>query len=207
MRRTLYPLVVALTTCTGCVEATEPIGDIDMAESDKGLVGTWTVADARGLAEQFKVERLTIDAPEVKGNPKGLMRGNDNTWFYLTTIGKHTYASLLGVERKDLIQVYGVVRDNRDPDPFDLNKEGGFEKWHKRKDKQLTIAKVSRDGDQLTLDWGNVSMVANDVGIGKDTWTRPGRPRSSTERNYLETQARENRRKEVDREVEVCGCG
>ena len=35
MRRALYS-VVALVACTGCVPVTEPVGDIEKAEPDKG---------------------------------------------------------------------------------------------------------------------------------------------------------------------------
>ncbi len=89
MRYAFLTAFVALSA--GCVPVTEPVGDIDKAEPDKALVGEWN--DNR-TDQVFCV----IDVPEVKGNPKGLMRMKwvgHSTWFYPTTIAKHTYANVI----------------------------------------------------------------------------------------------------------------
>lgn len=102
MRRYFLPFAVALAAY-GCVPVTEPLAPIDKAEPDKDLVGKWAVKKSKGqLVQLFEFDALEVSAPAVKGNPKVLMRwsttGKAETltaWFYLTTVGKDTYASIL----------------------------------------------------------------------------------------------------------------
>ena len=88
-----FGLVAALLSA-GCVPVTEPVGDVEKAEPDKGLLGTWVEPKPKGRAAPLTMfEELTIDAPAVKGNPKGLMRtatNNDSPdiWFFTATAGK-----------------------------------------------------------------------------------------------------------------------
>src|SRR5205814_1625579 len=93
VRRLLPVAALVAITSAGCVPVTEPVGDVEKAEPDKNLVGTWN-----GSGE------IAIDVPEVKGNPKGLMRAvsdgkvNDPEnvlWFFTTKIGKHMYANVV----------------------------------------------------------------------------------------------------------------
>src|SRR5262245_28397449 len=99
MVRRLFPLF-AVGLVAGCVPVTEPVSDIDKAEPDKTIVGKWTATKANGFAASFKTKAVTIDVPDVKGNPKGLMRFIESSskpnvpelvsWFYTSTVGKHT---------------------------------------------------------------------------------------------------------------------
>src|SRR2546423_1469624 len=102
LRRLLPPVALAALVCVGCVPVTEPVGDVEKAEPDKALVGKWTVTGGDGPAKTLDVKALTVDAPDVKGNPKGLMRaimnpdgGDNENWFFTTTVGKHTYANVI----------------------------------------------------------------------------------------------------------------
>jgi hypothetical protein len=99
LRPTLVLAAFALLT-PGCIPVTEPVGDIDKAEPNDALLGNW---------QEAKGESWVVDRPEVKGNPKGLMRlravekgkkpenagDKDTLWFFTTTLGKHTYANVL----------------------------------------------------------------------------------------------------------------
>ncbi|MBM3981894.1 MAG: hypothetical protein FJ304_16805 [Planctomycetes bacterium] len=142
-------LVAAALLCGGCVPVTEPLAPVDKAEQDKDLIGTWAVKKSKGqLVQAFEFEALEVSAPAVKGNPKGLMRwsttGKSDTmtaWFYFTTIGKDTYATILLAEG--------------DREVSSLDKEGGYAKWLKEKEKKYFVFKVARAGDKLTIDCGN----------------------------------------------------
>jgi hypothetical protein len=151
MLRRLFPLFAAL--CAGCVPVTQPVGDIDKVGPDKALVGKWSAAKARGTPVVFNIKSLTVDAPEVKGNPKGLMRaimnpGNNESelWFFTTTVGKHTYANVLlgAADRTDVPRFAG---------------EGNFARW-KKGIKRYFVFRYVRDGDTLTIDCGNNETFA-----------------------------------------------
>src|SRR5262245_23403614 len=154
MSRRLLVLVAFAILSPGCVPVTEPVGDIDKAEPDKNLVGKWTVTKARGI-DHWRIKSLTVSAPEVKGNPKGLMRvtmswsEQDLTmWFFTGTVGKHTYVSLIvGPPERDNLPVF--------------DEEGAFAKWNKEPTKDYWIIRAARDGDRLTLDCGNSITVHN----------------------------------------------
>jgi hypothetical protein len=143
------PLFAAALLCGGCVPVTEPVGDLTKAEPDKALVGTWAVKKSTGFVEGFLVESITVTAPEVKGNPKGLMRGTLNRgdevipmWFYLAPVGTHTYATVIvGPSTNGEMPAFGT--------------DGAFAKWERGAKKQYFVFRVARDGDKLTLDTGN----------------------------------------------------
>src|SRR5262245_20527989 len=101
-----FPVLLAILF-TGCVPVANPVGDIDKAEPNKDLIGTWW--------EQERESRLWIvDRPEVNGNPKGLMRvrviepgktiedlkPRDAVWFFTATVGQHTYVNMLALSSK-----------------------------------------------------------------------------------------------------------
>ena len=143
----VFGLFAFAVLASGCVPVTEPVGDIDKAEPDKNLVGSWTDSDENK-------ETLVIDVPAVKGNPKGLMRAvmNGNKaddpsnvcWFFTTTIGKHTYANII-LHEKEVFPQFGA--------------EGDFAKWQKDAAKRYFIFRYSRDGDKLKVDGGAESVV------------------------------------------------
>jgi hypothetical protein len=154
-RRYLLPVLAASAlVAVGCVPVTEPLGDIEKAKPDKELVGKWTVTKGKGFAELFKTEAVVIDIPEVKGNPKGLMRGvmkqekDNDLWFFVTTVGKHTYANVI-VESKD-----------NGADFLQFQKEGAYEKWKTDAAKHYFVFKYARDGDALTIDCGREGEFA-----------------------------------------------
>lgn len=139
MSRRILFLLFACSLSTGCVAVTEPLGDADKAEPDKRLVGRWQRDDMAN-------DVYEIDTPAVKGNPKGLMRaahtGSDAFWFYLTTVGKHTYATIF-------------LHPSDDGKFADFGTEGEFEKWQKGSSRRYFIFRYTLDGDQLTVDGGN----------------------------------------------------
>jgi hypothetical protein len=133
---------LALALLPGCVPVTAPLSDPDKAEPDKRLVCTWR-KDAMTV--------WTIDAPSVKGNPKGLMHAvlndkpddlNNAFWFFTTTIGTHTYATIC------------IERDGKQF--ADFRKEGAFANWNKA-GSPCFIFCYKLDGDKLTVDGGEDS--------------------------------------------------
>src|SRR5262249_33258873 len=149
----LVPLVLFAVLLPGCVPVTESLSDPDKAEPDKRLLGKWQ----RRVGDEIR--GLEIDSPAVKGNPKGLMRAVYNGqeddpknafWFFTTTIGKHTYAT-----------IYLDPRDNMAPLPefADFRKEGAFEKWNKGKDRCYFIFRYVLDRDKLTVDGGEMEAM------------------------------------------------
>jgi hypothetical protein len=143
---------VAALLASGCVPVTESVGDTEKAEPDKALVGKWAVTSGRGLASQLEIRSLAIDALDVKGNPKGLLRAvmkqKDETemWFFPATIGKRTYANVV------------ITKDGNNWQKFD--KEGDFAEWKKEPNKRFFVFQYARDGEALTLDCGNNETFA-----------------------------------------------
>jgi hypothetical protein len=159
MSRSLLACCAAALLAAGCVPVTEPIGDITKAEQDKELVGKWTVTKRDGVVVTDEQDAYTFDVPEVKGNPKGLMRvrrqDKDALWFFVSPVGKHTYAN--------------IILGERDLPAFD--KEDEYAKWQKAEKKQFFVFRYVRDGDTLTIDGGNAKTFEarmKDEGIEPD---------------------------------------
>jgi hypothetical protein len=143
-RRVVLFLGVALLSA-GCVPVSDGVGDIDKAEPDKNLLGSW-------LDREREPRRWVVDHPEVKGNPKGLMRvrvvekgkkledlpGKLHMWFYTATIGKETYVNML---------VGGTDQD--------LSKEGGYAKWAADDKRGFFVSLLTPDGDKLSINPGD----------------------------------------------------
>jgi hypothetical protein len=167
MSRLMLSVLFAFAVLSpGCVPVTEPVGDAEKAEPDKNLVGKWTVTKSRGTAEVLEVKSLTVSAPEVKGNPKGLMKvvmahkdREAPMWFFTSTVGKNTYVNL-------------AVGPTDGPDMPAFDKGGAFAEWKKGEKKtQYFVSRAARDGDKLTLDCGNNDAFAGlmkDAGIKDD---------------------------------------
>src|SRR5262249_31009978 len=128
----------------------EPLGDIDKAEPDKTMVGTWAADDQPAKAV------LTVEmAPEVKGNPKGLMRmifleANKDlpVWFFLTTVGKEHYGNLLldaNTNNKEGIAM--------------LDKEGEYAKWSKGTGRRYYVFHYTPGKDGFVLNFGDEKAV------------------------------------------------
>ncbi len=150
MVRCLLPIgaLVALFA-VGCVPVTEPVGDIAKAEPDKNLVGTWVPAkDKTPEMNKIKIEV----APEVKGNPKGLMlmtflgypfpKEGTQLFFFLTKIGKEQYGNLL-IDANDRLRI------------AHLEKEGEYEKWSKGTGRRYIVFRCAATKDGLTLNFGD----------------------------------------------------
>ena len=149
--RIAVPLVLVLVVAPGCVPVAEPVGDIDRAEPDERLVGTW-----KGTSGDTWV----VDRSPVKGHPKGLMRArvydagrapegkpNHLMWFFTATAGKYTYVNLL-IDPKGNLFDAGIAE------------EGAYEKWAAKKDRGYLVGLLALDGDSLKLDGGNAKKFA-----------------------------------------------
>jgi hypothetical protein len=142
MSRPLLALFAFAVLSPGCVPVTEPLGDIDKAEPDKKLLGKW----------QGDGEKLEIDVPAVKGNPKGLMRvvsvmpGGERAscWFHCTTVGKHAYATIYLDWGRPVGNLFADFPD-----------EGDFGKYAKGDARRYCVIKYALDGDKLVLDPGS----------------------------------------------------
>ena len=140
------PLCVPAILLSGCrVRVTEPLSDPNKAEPDKRLIGKWTGDDDPDVE---------INAPAVKGNPKGLMRAinkgrvddpGNAFWFFTSSVGKHTYAT---------------IYVNSDDEFADFRKEGAFEKWNKG-NRRYCIFQFVLDGDNVTVDCGSSEAMKN----------------------------------------------
>ncbi len=166
VRRLLPICALGALFSVGCVEVTDPVGDIDKAEPNKELLGAWDCSNGH---------RWVIDRHDVKGNPKGLMRIRifdqggtiekpDHTmWFFSTVVGKRTYTNLL----------------MNDGGFADLSTEGAYAKWTKLGG-QYWVGFITIKGDELTLDGGdtkafNALMEKEKIGtVGNYYKTGPG---------------------------------
>jgi hypothetical protein len=142
-RRTVW-LLGLVVFLPGCIPSLDPLSDPAKAEPDKRLLGDW--------AKPGEKVQLRIDAPEVKGNPKGLLRATNPTkpdsaheimWFFTTTINQDTYANIL------------LDRGKKEGAFTDFAKEGAYETWQKSKGKCYLVAHYAVNGDELTFNNGN----------------------------------------------------
>jgi hypothetical protein len=165
----LFGIVAALLSA-GCVPVTEPVGDIDKAEPNKELLGEW----------KHENDLWIIDRPDVKGNPKGVMRirivpngkkveaatERETFWFFTATVGKHTYANLMLKEKGD--------------QGANLATEGAYAEWTKSTERGYWVGRLTFKNDGLTLDGGNEKVVEKVMAAEKITksghfyQTKPG---------------------------------
>jgi hypothetical protein len=150
----VVPLVLVAVLLPGCVPVTEPLSDPDKAKRVERLLGKWESIGNRDRGWHD----CEIDCPPVKDNPKGLMRAvlegkaddpKNTFWFFTTTIGKHTYATIY-------VEPHDKWEDIRYPD---FRKEGAFKKWNKGKNRRYFIFRYVLDGDKLTVDGGGPAAV------------------------------------------------
>lgn len=133
---------------SGCVPVSDGAGNIDKAEPDKNLIGSW-------LSNETEPNRWAVDHPTVKGNPKGLMRvrivekgekletvtSKDTLWFFTATIGKDTYVDAL------------VGGSNAD-----LSREGGFTKWLEDEKRGYFVGHLKIEKDRVTINPGDYEV-------------------------------------------------
>jgi hypothetical protein len=170
--------VLGFATCSaGCVPVVDPVGDVDKAEPNQALIGSWR--------DEEQVPRLwVVDHPEVKGNPKGLMRvrvvekgekledikPREALWFFTATAGKHTYVNMLALSNKPKKMEW-------EPD---FNREGQFDEWTKHPQRGYFVAHVTIRGPVVTMDYGNLDAFKalmkkeNFMEIGEFYKTTPG---------------------------------
>lgn len=141
MSRPLSVLFAFVALSPGCIPVTEPLGDIEKAEPDKALLGTWK--DSGG----DRVIRIDL-APEVKGNPKGLMRitkpdkkPDEGMWFFVTTVDKQTYGNL--------------CFDTEKKDKLDFRKASEYEQWAKGQNRAYYVFKYTAGKDEIITNPGN----------------------------------------------------
>ena len=156
MSRRFAVLLASAVLSSGCVPVTEPVGD--PTDPDKALVGTWVTADkvknkaAFELTEEVKL-KIEI-APEVKGNPKGLMLltpvgypfpGGKETvqvYFFVATVGTERYGNLI----LDADDPLGIAR---------LDKEGAYARWSGGAGRRFLVFRYATAEDGLTLNFGD----------------------------------------------------
>ena len=109
-----YPVLFAFViSSAGCVPVTNPVGDIDKAEPDKALVGTW-------VSTQNSSDIVRFEVREVKGIPKGMMPmtvlgtspERDPYWCFVSTVGKEKFGNLcmdFGGRKKDVLPDFGMA--------------------------------------------------------------------------------------------------
>ena len=154
MSRPIPHLLVLAAFTTGCVPVTEPVGDIDKAEPSQALIGSWR--------DQEQEPRLwVVDHPEVKGNPKGLMRlrvqgkgekleslkPTDAIWFFTATVGKHAYANVLAISNKP-------KKLSWEPD---FAREGEYAEWSRHPQRGYWVGHFTIKGPIATLNYGNLN--------------------------------------------------
>jgi hypothetical protein len=158
------PLFAVAALC-GCVPVTQPIGDVEKAEPEKNLIGEWAPAD------KPETVAIRIDQPEVKGNPKGLMRmwmhGEPKSftiWFFVATVAREKYGSMC-------LYVGGGDEIENTDWCVHLHKEGMYAKWAKNEDRRYIIFWYSSGKDELVINFGEEEVtkkVMKDEGIGHD---------------------------------------
>ena len=177
MSRAISAFVVVGLISTGCVPVTEPVGDIDKAEPNKDFIGSW-------LDQEQEPRQWVVDHPEVKGNPKGLMRvrvlekgkkledlkPKDALWFFTASAGKHAYANMLVVSNKP---------KKVDWEP-DFAREGEYATWAGHPQRGYWVAHLAIRGPVVTIDYGNLEAFRalmkkeNFMELGEFYKTTPG---------------------------------
>jgi len=169
MLRLILVLGIIAVGGSGCVPVTEPVGDIEKAEPNKDLVGLWAAAKK----PTSDTSRVKIDlAPEVKGNPKGLMQitflgfpldpEGTQFFFFLTAIGKDQYGNLLL-----------DVKDRPLPRIADFRKEGDYGRWARGTGRRYVIFRAAASREKLILNWGDedaFGALMKDAKIPRDDW-------------------------------------
>ncbi len=144
------PVLVTFLLLSGCVPVSEPVGDISKSTPDTDILGSWSEA-GDGKKPVVKIEA----APEVRGNPKGLMRmyvpeaknlfGTKNDvpiWFFVATVGKTKYGNV-------------CVEPGRSEEFAAFETEGAYEKWAKGANRAYLVFRYDVTRDGLVLNGGD----------------------------------------------------
>jgi hypothetical protein len=153
MSRRILALLAFGLLSPGCVPVTDPVGDIDAAKPNKELIGTWK-------DDEPQPQLWVVDRPEVKGNPKGLMRARmiekgrkledvpakGMIWFFTATAGKELYMNTLELAEES---------SSGFPQSPNLGQEGGYAEWVRSPNRGFFVVRLSIKGPVATLDPGN----------------------------------------------------
>jgi hypothetical protein len=145
MCRAIPVLVAFATLSPGCVPVTNPVGDIEKAEPDNALVGTWVSTKNPSDIVRFEVR-------EVKGVPKGMMPmtalgtspERDPYWFFVATVGKEKFGNLCmdhGGGKKEVLPDFGAP--------------GAYEHWAGSRARFYVVFRYSTGKDEITLNFGD----------------------------------------------------
>ena len=141
-----HPVLLAFViSFTGCVPVTNPVGDIDKAEPDRALVGTWVSTKNSSDIVRFEVR-------EVKGVPKGMMPmtvlgtspERDPYWCFVATVGKEKFGNLcmdFGGRKKDVLPDFGMA--------------GAYERWAGSRSRFYVVFRYTTGKDEITLNLGD----------------------------------------------------
>ena len=175
-----YATLAALTLAalgTGCVPVTEPLSDVEKAEPDKALVGSWgVVPDPKAKPDPPEAKGIKISVPGVKGNPKGLMcaeflgvapdqnpvgvKGNPKG---LMCYGGDTDDSKEGIwfytTKIGKYTYANIIMMTKKDDFVQFGDVGAFASWQKDPDKRYWIFRYTIDGAKLTVDGGDAAIV------------------------------------------------
>ena len=145
MSRLWIPLLTSVLISPGCVPVTNPVGDIDKAEPDKELVGTW-------VSTKNPSDIVRIEVRAVKGVPKGMMPltvlgtspERDPYWFFTGKVGKEKYGNLCmdhGGGKKEVLPNFAEA--------------GAYEHWAGGKSRFYAVFRYTTGKDEITLNFGD----------------------------------------------------
>lgn len=145
MSRAIAPFVALSLISTGCVPVTNPVGDIDKAEPDQELVGTWVSTKNPSDVVRFEVR-------PVKGVPKGMMPltvlgtdpERDPYWCFVSVVGKEKFGNLCmdhGGGKKEVMPDFGMA--------------GAYERWAGSRSRFYAVFRYTTNKDEITLNFGD----------------------------------------------------
>jgi hypothetical protein len=145
MSRTIPVLVAFAFLSPGCVPVTNPVGDIDKAEPDEALVGTWVSTKNPSDIVRFEVR-------EVKGVPKGMMPmtalgtspERDPYWLFVSAVGKEKFGNLC--------MDTGGGKNDVWPD---FREDGAYRRWARSNGRLYVVFRYATDKDEITLNFGD----------------------------------------------------
>ena len=145
MSRRFLVLFAFAVLSSGCVPVTNPVGDIDKAEPDKALLGTWVSTKNPSDIVRFEIR-------EVKGVPKGMMPmtvlgtspEREPYWIFVSTVGKEKFGNLC----------MDTNANKRDVLPNFTNADV-YEEWSKSKSRVYVVFRYSTGKDEIILNFGD----------------------------------------------------
>jgi hypothetical protein len=145
MSRSIPLLAIPAFLAPGCVPVTNPVGDIDKAEPDKELVGTW-------ISTKNPSDIVRFEIREVKGVPRGMMPltvlgtqpERDPYWFFVGKVGKEKFGNVC----------MNIEGDKKDVLP-DFGRGDAYERWAGSRSRFYAVFRYTASKDQITLNLGD----------------------------------------------------